>query len=101
MAEQDRGQQDKDNGKHDHFIEIEVITTADDLTARFNTHEPLRVVFDRALALVGGQGQPDQFVLEYDNEPLIDLDRTIADYAAQLGWGDRIELELVPKPVVV
>jgi hypothetical protein len=76
------------------------VTTADDLHDRFNRHEPIRVVFERSLTLVGGQGQPDQFSLEYNNEPL-DLGRTIGDLAGELGWGDQVELELVPRPVVV
>ena len=45
-------------------IEIIVVTTAEDLDATFNQHEPMQVVFQRALALVGGEGQPDQFSLE-------------------------------------
>jgi hypothetical protein len=101
LAEQAQDQHDKQNGKHDSFIEIAVVTTADDLDERFNTHEPFRVVFEKSLTLVGGHNNPDQFTLEYNNEPLSDLDRTIGDYAAELGWGDRVELELVPKPVVV
>jgi hypothetical protein len=99
MQAHDHG--NKQNGQPDHFIEIAVVTTADDLDDRFNTHEPLRIAFERALTLVGGHSQPDQFTLEYNNEPLTDLDRTLGDYAAQLGWGGRVELELVPKPVVV
>jgi hypothetical protein len=101
VAEQAHDKQGKRNGNHDSSIEIEVVTTADDLDDRFNTHEPLRVVFERALTLVGGHSNPDQFALEFGNEPLTDLDRTIGDYASQLGWGERVELELVPKPVVV
>jgi hypothetical protein len=100
MAEQAHEDQGKTNGKHDNFIEVVVVTTADDLDDRFNKHEPLRVVFERALTLVGGHGQPDQFALEYGNEPL-DVSRTIAELAEELGWGDRVELELVPTPVVV
>ena len=101
MGEQAQDQQGKQDGKQDSFIQIAVVTTADDLDERFNTHEPLRVVFEKSLTLVGGHGNPDQFTLEYNNEPLTDLDRTIADYASELGWGDQVELELVPKPVVV
>ena len=86
--------------KPDKDIQIIVITTAADLDDSFKRNQPLRVVFQQALKLVGGQGQPDQFALEYANEPL-DLDRKIGDLAAELGWGDRVELELVPKPVVV
>lgn len=100
MAEQAQDQQVK-NSEHDQFVEVVVVTTADDLDDRFNKHEPLRVVFERARTLVGGHDQPDQFTLEYNNEPLNDLGRTIGDYATELGWGDRVELELVPKPVVV
>jgi hypothetical protein len=86
--------------KPDKDIQIIVITTADDLDESFKRNQPLRVVFQQAIKLVGGQGQPDQFALEYANEPL-DVDRKIGDLAAELGWGDRVELELVPKPVVV
>jgi hypothetical protein len=89
------------NEKPDNFIHVIVVTTADDLDDRFNRHEPLRVVFERALALVGGQSQPDQFVLEYNDEPLTDLNHTLGDLAEALGWGDEVELELVPNPVVV
>lgn len=86
--------------KQDKDIEIMVATTADDLDETFKRQQPLRVVFEKALKLVGGQGQPDQFALEYNHEPL-DLSRKIGDLAEELGWGDRVELELVPKPVVV
>jgi hypothetical protein len=89
------------NEKPDNFIHVIVVTTADDLDDRFNRHEPLRAVFERALALVGGQSQPDQFVLEYNDEPLTDLNRTLGELAESLGWGDEVELELVPNPVVV
>jgi hypothetical protein len=88
------------NGKPDKDIEIMVATTADDLDENFKRKQLLRKVFEKALKLVGGQDQPDQFVLEYDHEPL-NLEREIGDLADELGWGDRVELELVPKPVVV
>jgi hypothetical protein len=81
-------------------FEIVVVTTAEDLDETFNAHQPLRVVFERALTLVGGHGQPDQFTLQYNDQPLA-LDRTIGELAAELGWPHRVELELVPKPVVV
>jgi hypothetical protein len=91
-----------DHGHHDpKSIEIVVITTADDLDRKFDLDAPLREVFDRALKLVGGQGQPDQFALEYHDQPLTQLDRKIGELAHELGWGKRVELELVPKPVVV
>jgi hypothetical protein len=82
-------------------IEIVVITTASDLDEQFNLHEPLRVVFQKALVLVGGQGQPDQFQLEFAGQPLTNMDSSLGQLKTQLGWGDRVELELVPKPVVV
>ena len=89
--------------EHAHLssIEIVVVTTAEDLDARFKTSEPMQVVFEHALSLVGGRGQPDQFALEYRDQPLTDLHRSIGDFATELGWGERVELELVPKPVVV
>jgi hypothetical protein len=82
-------------------IEIVVVTTADDLDRKFDLDEPLRTVFERALKLVGGQAQPDQFALDYADEPLTQLDRKLRDLAHELGWGRRVVLELVPKPVVV
>lgn len=82
-------------------IHVKVVTTADDLNEKFDRDEPLRTVFDQALALVGGQGHPDQFALVYGDEPLTALDRTLGDLADELGWGKKVELELVPSPVVV
>jgi len=61
----------------------------------------LRVVFQRALDLVGGHGEADQVTLEYEDQSLIELDRTLGDLACELGWGSRFELEPVPKPLVV
>lgn len=99
--EQHEHQLDDEHGDHHDTLRIIVITTADDLDHRFHFHTPLRVVFERALSLVGGLGQPDQFVLQYRDQPLIDLDRTLGELARELGWGEKVELELVPKPVVV
>ena len=82
-------------------ITIVVVTTAEDLDEEFNRHQPLRVVFERALTLVGGHSQQDQFTLEYHDDQIVDLDRPIGEVALDLGWGDRVELELVPRPVVV
>ncbi|MBA3407216.1 MAG: hypothetical protein H0U06_04000 [Solirubrobacterales bacterium] len=42
-------------------------------------HEPLRVVFQRALDLVGGHDEADQVTLEYEDQPLSELDRTLGD----------------------
>ena len=58
MAEQAHDQQGKQDGKHDSFIQIKVVTTADDLDERFNAHAPLRDVFERSLTLVGGPAIP-------------------------------------------
>ena len=85
----------------DNKIEIAVTTTAQDLDESFSLEEPLRVVFQKALLLVGGQGQPDQFQLEYQDKPLTELNLQLEHFKAQFGWGDKVELELVPKPVVV
>jgi hypothetical protein len=85
----------------DNKIEIVVITTAQDLDQPFNLHEPLQVVFQKALVLVGGQGQPDQFQLEYQDQPLTGLNRPVEQFQAEFGWGNKVVLELVPKPVVV
>jgi hypothetical protein len=82
-------------------IEIVVTTTAQDLDESFNLEERLLVVFQKALVLVGGQGQPDQFQLEYQDKPLTDLNLPLEQLKAQFGWGEKAELELVPKPVVV
>ena len=82
-------------------IRLVVVTTADDIDQEFNLNQPLRVVFNAALHQVGGQGNQDQFALEYADDELSDLDRKIGDVAAQLGWVDGTQLELVPKPVVV
>lgn len=82
------------------FINITVATTGGDLTDRFNVQEPIRVLFNRALALVGGGVDRGAFSLEYEGTEL-DLERRIADYIAQLGWVDEVVLELVPSPVVI
>jgi hypothetical protein len=87
--------------KPDKKLLITVITTAGDVKDNYPTEQPLQVVFDAALAKVGGESTPEQFTLEYGNEPLTDLARTIADYAAELGWEKKVELELVPAPEVV
>jgi len=84
---------------NDNLIIVAVTTTGEDLEERFNVHEPMQVVFNRALQAVGGANR-DLFTLEFDNQPL-DLNRRIGDYAAQFGWGDRVELELVPRPEVI
>jgi hypothetical protein len=91
---------DKNGGK-EKDIHVKVVTTARDLNEKFERSETLRAVFIQALALVGGEGQPDQFALEYNDEPLTALDRTLGELADELGWGKKVELELVPSPVVV
>jgi hypothetical protein len=100
MSEHDESTSE-DQARHEKRIEFEVITTAGDLDRAFPDHDRLKVVFDAALELVGGEGDAEQYVLEYANEPLDDLHRTIGEWAKQLGWGERVQLELVPKPVVV
>ncbi len=84
----------------DNFINITVITTGEDLTQRFNVHEPLKVVKERALHGLGPGTNPDLFVLEYQGQPL-DEAKKIEDYISQLGWGDEVTLELVPRPEVI
>lgn len=92
---------DNDNENHnDNFIIITVTTTGEDLEGRFNIHQPMEVVFNRALRAMGGGANRDLFTLEFNNQPL-DLSRRIADYSAQFGWGERVELELVPRPEVI
>ncbi len=85
---------------NDNFINIIVTTTGEDLDDRFNVHEPMQVVFNRALQAVGGGANRDLFTLEFNNQQL-DLNRRIGDCAEQFGWGDRVELDLVPRPEVI
>jgi hypothetical protein len=101
MTNEAHPQSEKPKPELEKKIQITVITTAGDVKDNYPTEQPLQVVFDAALAEVGGQSTPDQFTLEYDNEPLTDFTRTIADYAAELGWEKKVELELVPAPEVV
>ena len=82
-------------------INVIVITTADDLDRPFNLQEPLRPVFEQALTLVGGHAESDQFVLEFGDIELTELDAKLGDLKERLGWGDTVQLELVPRPVVV
>jgi hypothetical protein len=82
-------------------IKLVVVTTAEDVDDEFNLHQPLQVVFNKALHEVGGEGKQDQFVLEYNDVALSDLSRKIGDLAEELGWSDGTQLDLVPKPVVV
>lgn len=82
-------------------IRLVVVTTADDLDEEFNVNQPLQVLFNRALHEVGGEGNRDQFALEYNDVVLSDLSRKIGDVAEELGWVDGTQLDLVPKPVVV
>jgi hypothetical protein len=82
-------------------IRLVVVTTAGDVDQEFRLDQPLEVVFDRALREVGGERNRDQFELEYKDAALSDLARRIGDYAAEFGWTNGTQLELVPKPVVV
>lgn len=82
------------------FIVLKVITPGEDIQERFNLHQPVRVVFNRALQAVGGAGHADQFTLEYRDQ-VLELDRTIGEYAHEFGWCDGTELELVPRPEVI
>lgn len=89
------------DGTAHNTITVVVITTADDLKRKFNLREPLRVVFEQALTLVGGHPDADQFVLEVGDVELSDLGEKLGDLKKRLGWGDTVTLELVPRPVVV
>lgn len=82
-------------------IRLIVVTTADDVDDAFNLHQPLQVVYNKALHEVGGEGKQDQFSLEFNDVELSDLSRKIGELAEELGWTDGTQLELVPKPVVV
>jgi hypothetical protein len=86
---------------HPKEYRITVITTADDLDEKFPHHDRLRIVFDRALALVGGPGEADQFELHYGEHALNDLEHTLGELGREYDWRHHVELELVPKPVVV
>lgn len=82
------------------FIRITVITTGEDLDDSFNVNQPMTVVFNRALESVGGGSHRNQFSLMFEGTELR-LDQKIADAVAQYGWGETVELELVPKPEVI
>ena len=82
-------------------IRLIVVTTAGDVDDQFNLNEPLQVLFDKALRQVGGEGNRDQFGLEYNDVGLSDLLRKIGELAQEFGWVDGTQLDLVPKPVVV
>lgn len=82
-------------------IRLVVVTTAEDVEDEFNLNQPLRVLFNRALQAVGGEGNKDQFGLEFNDIELVDFSRKIGDLVEELGWVDGTHLELVPKPVVV
>lgn len=81
-------------------IQITVITTGDDLTDSLNLNQKLLVVFNRALALVGGGAHRDQFTLEFEDS-VLDLNLRLRDAVEQFGWSDRVILHLVPRPEVV
>lgn len=101
MANETQSQTGTPKPKPEKKLQITVITTAGDVKDNYPTEQPLQAVFDAALVKVGGESTPEQFTLEYENEPLSDLTRTIASYAAELGWDKKVELELVPAPEVV
>lgn len=82
------------------FIRITVVTTGEDLDDSFNVNQPLTVVFNRALESVGGGSHRDQFSLMYEGTEL-SLGQKIGEAATQFGWGEAVELELVPKPEVI
>jgi hypothetical protein len=88
-----------ENGMEE-FIMLKVVTTGEDIEDRFNLHEPLKVVFNRALQAVGGGSNRDQFTLEFRDQPL-ELDKPIADDVRKFGWTNGTVLELVPRPEVI
>jgi hypothetical protein len=81
-------------------IRISVVTSGEDLDDRFNTQQPLQVVFNRALQGVGGGSVRGQFILEHNGTSL-DLERRIGQHVAERGWVDGVVLELVPRPEVI
>lgn len=82
------------------FIRLIVVTTGEDIDERFNVHEPVRVVKERALHGLPPGANRDLFVLEYENQ-LLDEAKKIEDYLTQFGWQDGTVLELVPRPEVI
>jgi len=82
-------------------IRLIVVTTAGDIDDEFKLDRPLEHVFDKALREVGGEGDRDQFALEYHDAVLSNLSRTIGHFVKELDWTDGTQLEFVPKPVVV
>ena len=84
----------------DNFINLTVVTTGEDLNERFNVHEPIHVVKARAMHGLPPGTNPDEFVLEFEGQPL-DGTKKISDYIEQFGWQDGTVLELRPVPIVV
>jgi hypothetical protein len=84
-------------------LHIVVTTTADDLEDDFTIHQPIHVVKQRAVLLVGSGGESANFRLEFNGQILEDESRTVGEYAAQFGWvsGETVHLELVPAPEVI
>jgi len=84
----------------DNFIRLNVVTTGEDLEDKFNIHQPLGVVKERALQGLPPGTNRDLFSLEYQGQPLDDS-RRIEEYITQFGWQDGATLELVPRPEVI
>jgi hypothetical protein len=85
---------------NDKFIQLIVVTTGEDIDERFNVNQPLQVVKARALQGLPPGSNPNDFVLEFEDQPLDD-NKKIKDYIEQFGWHDGTILELVPRPVVI
>ena len=85
---------------NDHFIRLIVVTTGEDIDERFSVNQPVRALKARALHGLPPGSNPNDFVLEFEEQALED-DTKIKDYIDQFGWQDGTVLELVPRPVVI
>lgn len=85
---------------NDKFIQLIVVTTGEDIDEKFNVNEPIQVVKAHAMHGLPPGSNPNDFVLEYEDQPLDDHNK-IKDYIDQFGWQDGTVLELVPRPTVI
>lgn len=85
---------------NNNFIELIIVTTGEDIIEQFNVNQPMQAVKARALQGLPPGSNPDDFILEFEEQPLDDH-KKIKDYIEQFGWEDGTVLELVPRPVVI
>lgn len=84
----------------DNFIRLVIVTTGEDLDEKFNVNQPIQAIKARALQGLPPGSNPDEFILEFDGQPL-DNHTKISEYVAQYGWQNGTILELRPVPVVI